>query len=230
MAQCRPFLGTHPQAGEGYRAEGQDPAGRADWAEKPVAGEHDGPVLALVAAAPASAGPAGLSVAGGEPELLEALPLSWTPQPSGRAVLNAGGLCPDRPRRWKPRAGSSGGREWLACLTAGLVAPAWDSDREHAARERSVTLLRLSAQSERSDFVPCWGSPRTLRSALFFCYPFLFYFLFLFFLLLFNQYGHTLVFKAGGSRALAAKDSPTPSPADGVGNAAVASPGTGGRR
>lgn len=46
----------------------------------------------------------------------------------------------------------------------------------------------------------------------------------------FYQFWYTLVFKAGGSRALAAKDSPSPSSPDGVGDAAVASYGTRGGR
>ena len=50
------------------------------------------------------------------------------------------------------------------------------------------------------------------------------------FCFLFHPFWYTLVFKAGGSRAFAAQDSPTPSPAHGVRDAAVASLGTRGGR
>lgn len=73
------------------RGRRSGPAGpRGPGAEEPAAGEHDGPVLALVAAAAARAAPAGLKVAGGAPRCSEPPPCVRRPQPRRRTGLRSG--------------------------------------------------------------------------------------------------------------------------------------------
>lgn len=97
---------------------------RGPGAEEAAAGEHDGPVLALVAAAAASAGPAGLKVAGGDPGRSEPLPFGRKPQPSRRTGLKSGRpACPRVGEALEAESRVIGGLKSRAPWTAPLAAP-----------------------------------------------------------------------------------------------------------
>lgn len=206
------------------RGRRSGPAGpRGPGAEEPAAGEHDGPVLALVAAAAARAAPAGLKVAGGAPRCSEPPPCVRRPQPRRRTGLRSGrpacariggrGRVIVRPEasrafdssprspsgsrrpREQPGLGSGGVRAWAAL--PGLPPPPRDPVRRPSERKKDF--------SGRSPLLSL-PTPPPPRSC-------------------FARSGNTPVFKAGGSRALAAQDSPTPTAPDGVRNAAVAPSG-----
>lgn len=243
---CRVCIGTRSWVGESHEAEGQHGPGRAArWLRSPAADGHDGPVLAQVAAPQASAGPAGLRAAGRAPKPPDPDPLRPQPgQHSRRSRPASGPACPPGATEaleaesrviagpevspasaspaCRPPDGlqSCGGRRPGACVAArpgpaglgthGLATHPAPSNFALRVRDKDLRGLASIRIFERSAAVSIPSFP--------------------FSRILFYQFWSTLVFKAGGSRAPAAKDSPSPSSPDGVGDAAVASYGTRGGR